>query len=67
MKKNLPLHFHISTLFLAVMIVVGAVIGLVAYNSINGILHKSAADKSQRISLQVDSNLHGLLAPSETR
>ena len=65
MKKRFSLHFHISTLFLFAMILVGGTIGLLAYNAINDILLKSASDKSERIALQVSSHLHGLLEPSQ--
>ena len=65
MKKRFSLNFHISTLFLFVMLLVGGTIGLLAYNAINNILLKSASDKSERIALQVSSNLHSLLEPSE--
>jgi adenylate cyclase len=64
MKKRFSLHFHISTLFLFVMILVGSTIGLLAYNAISNILLKSANDKSERIGFEVSSNLHGLLGPS---
>lgn len=65
MKKRFSLHLHISTLFLLVILLVGSAIGLLAYNAINNILLKSATDTSERIAVQVLSNLHGLLHPSE--
>lgn len=65
MKKRFSLHFHISTLFLLVMVLVGGAIGLLAYNTISKILLQSASDKSKAIVFQVSSNLYRLLEPPE--
>jgi adenylate cyclase len=65
MKKRFSLHFHISTLFLSIMVLMGGSIGLLAYSSINNILMKSASSKSEAVAFQVSSNFHGLLEPPE--
>ena len=65
MKKRFSLHFHISTLFLLVMVLVGSSIGLLAYNTISNILLKNASSQSEAIAFQVSSNLLALLEPPE--
>ena len=65
MRRRYPLHIHISTLFLALIILVGGLIGGLGYQQSREILQTSASDLTTRISRETANNLKSLLAPAE--
>ena len=48
MKRRFPLHVHISTLFLTLILIVGGVIGGLGYKISRDILETTASDLSAR-------------------
>ncbi|MDR1995791.1 HD domain-containing phosphohydrolase [Azonexus sp.] len=65
MLPRFPLHVHISTLFLLLLLVVGSLIGVLGYSTANDILKDTAGEMSNRIGREAESALVNLLAPAE--
>ena len=65
MKRIFPLHIHISTLFLLLIVLVGGLIGGVSFKFSRDMLTSTAADLTQRISYETLDNLRQLVAPAE--
>jgi hypothetical protein len=49
MKRRLPLHVHISTLFIVLILLVGGVIGGLGFKISRDILETSASELNTRI------------------
>ena len=62
MKRRFPLHVHISTLFLTLILIVGGVIGGLGYRISHNILETTASDLSTRISRETLSEKRRALA-----
>lgn len=65
MKYRLPLHVHISTLFLVLLLIVGGAIGGLGYTVSRGILKASANELSQRIGRETLREVRSLIGPAE--
>ena len=65
MKRNFPLHIHISTLFLLLIVLVGGLIGGFGYKVSRDMLESAATDLTQRISHETLRELQGVFAPAE--
>ena len=65
MKRRFPLHVHISTLFLTLILIVGGVIGGLGYKISRDILETTASDLSARISRETLSEFTNIIGPAE--
>jgi HD-GYP domain-containing protein (c-di-GMP phosphodiesterase class II)/HAMP domain-containing protein len=65
MKYRLPLHVHISTLFLVLVLIVGGAIGGLGYSVSRSILKSSADELSQRIGRETLREVRSLIGPAE--
>ena len=65
MKRRFPLHVHISTLFLTLILIVGGVIGGLGYKISHNILETTASDLSTRISRETLSEFTNIIGPAE--
>ena len=65
MKFRLPLHVHISTLFLVLVLIVGTAIGGLGYSVSRSILKSSADELSQRIGRETLREVRRLIGPAE--
>ena len=65
MKLRFPLHIHISTLFLVLILVVGGLVGTVGYRISQDILENSANELSTRIGRETVSDFTSIVAPAE--
>lgn len=65
MHRDLPLHLHISTLFFALIVLVGGLIGAAAYKLTYDALALTAETLTQRISRETTGELERLFAPAE--
>lgn len=65
MKRLFPLHIHISTVFLLLVLVVGGLIGGLGYKLSRNMLESSAADVTARINRETHSQLRHTVAPGE--
>lgn len=65
MTLRFPLHVHISTLFLLLLLVVGGLIGVLGYSTASVILKDTAGEMNSRIGREAESDLVNLLAPAE--
>ncbi|MFZ4536304.1 HD domain-containing phosphohydrolase [Propionivibrio sp.] len=65
MKRRFPLHIHISTLFLALLLIVGGVIGGLGYKISSGILKSTANELSERIGREALREFANIIAPAE--
>ena len=65
MKFRFPLHIHISTLFLILILLVGSVIGGLGYTISRDILQTSSNALSARISQQTLHEFSNIIAPAE--
>jgi HD-GYP domain-containing protein (c-di-GMP phosphodiesterase class II) len=65
MKRRFPLHVHISTLFLILIILVGGVIGGLGYRISHGILETTAGKLSDRIGRETTREFAGIVSPAE--
>ena len=66
MKHQFPLHIHISSLFLLLILVVGGLIGGVGYKLSTDMLEEATADQMKRISRETRSEFEKLIAPATT-
>ena len=65
MKYRLPLHVHISTLFLVLLLIVGGAMGSLGYSVSRSILKSSADELSQRIGRETLREVRSLIGPAE--
>jgi len=65
MKHRLPLHVHISTLFIVLILLVGGVIGGLGYYNSQKILQATAGELNTRISRETLSEFANLIGPAE--
>ncbi len=65
MTRRFPLHVHISTLFLALILLVGGVIGGLSFKTSRNLLENSASELSNRISEETLSEFSNLIGPAE--
>ncbi len=65
MTRNFPLHIHISTVFLLLILVVGGAIGMVGYRISQQMLEATADDLTLRIGQETANELAHLVAPAE--
>ncbi len=65
MTRRFPLHIHLSTLFLALTLLVGGVIGWLGYQVSREILDSTARDLEARIELDLQSDFLALIQPAE--
>ena len=66
MKFRLPLHIHLSTLFILMTIVVSGAIATIGYHMSRDMLSASAEDMTQRASREVVGELRSLIGPVNT-
>ncbi len=65
MTRRFPLHVHISTLFIVLILLVGGLIGGLGYRTSLQILESTADELSTRIGRETLSEFTGLIAPAE--
>ena len=65
MTRRFPLHVHISTLFIVLILLVGGVIGGLGYRSSQEILATTAADLNTRIGRETLGEFTNLIGPAE--
>ena len=65
MRRRYPLHLHISTLFLGLILVVCAVLGGIGYKLSRDLLEASASDLTTRIGRQALVEMQRLIEPAE--
>jgi HD-GYP domain-containing protein (c-di-GMP phosphodiesterase class II) len=65
MKRRFPLHIHISLLFIALILLVGGVIGVLGYKISRDILETSASELNSRIGRETESAFTQIVAPAE--
>ena len=65
MNRDYPLHIHISTLFLIVIVIIGGLIGGVGYKLSSDTLTSAADDLARRISHETGNDLVNLIKPAE--
>ena len=65
MKRRFPLHVHISTLFLVLLLIVGGVVGGLGYTVSRSILKSSADELSERIGRETLREVRSLIGPAE--
>ncbi len=65
MPRRFPLHTHISTLFLALLLIIGGVIGSLGYKISGDILSSTASELSLRIGRETQREFTSLFRPAE--
>ncbi len=65
MKRRFPLHVHISTLFVVLILLVGGIIGGLGYRSSHEILETTAGELNTRIGRETLSEFTNLIGPAE--
>ncbi|WP_153147435.1 HD domain-containing phosphohydrolase [Dechloromonas sp. H13] len=65
MKRRFPLHVHISTLFVALILLVGGIIGGLGYRNSQTILQATAGELNTRISRETLEEFTSLIGPAE--
>jgi HD-GYP domain-containing protein (c-di-GMP phosphodiesterase class II) len=65
MRRHYPLHVHISTLFLALILLVCGVLGGIGYKLSSDLLAASAADLTTRISREALLEMQHIIEPAE--
>ena len=65
MKYRLPLHVQISTIFLALILLIGGIIGGLGYKISRDILESTASELNTRISRETLGEFSSLIGPSE--
>ena len=65
MRRHYPLHVHISTLFLALILLVCGVLGGIGYQLSSDLLAASAADLTTRISREALLEMEHIIEPAE--
>ncbi|XZG71124.1 HD domain-containing phosphohydrolase [Chitinibacteraceae bacterium HSL-7] len=64
-NRRLPLHVHITTLFLALISVFGVLLGTVSYLSMERMLSESAREATSRIAGQIVGDVERIAAPAD--
>ena len=64
-KAKYPLHIHISTLFLALILLVGGTIAVVGFKLSSEMLQSTANDMVRRIGAETGREIEALVAPAE--
>lgn len=64
MTRHYPLHVHISTLFLLLLLIVGGSLAAVSYTMSRDVLETSAEDLTQRISRETLGDFQRLIEPA---
>lgn len=65
MKRRFPLHVHISTLFIVLILLVGGIIGWLGYRSSHAILETTAGELNTRIAREILGEFRNLVSPAE--
>lgn len=65
MTRNFPLHMHIATMFLLLILVVGGTIGVLGYRLAAQMLEATANDLTMRIGQETANELADLVRPAE--
>ena len=65
MQRRFPLHIHISTLFLVLILLVGALVGGLGYQLSRDLLNEQGEDLTRRVTGQTLGELGHLVAPAE--
>ncbi len=65
MTRRFPLHVHISTLFIALILLVGGVIGGLGYRISSGILETTASELNARIGRETVGDFTSIIGPAE--
>jgi len=65
MKRNFPLHVHLSTLFLIISLSTGGIIAAVGYKMSYDMLESSASELTLRVSREVLSKIEGIIKPAD--
>ena len=65
MTRRFPLHVHISTLFIALILLVGGVIGGLGYRISSEILETTASELNTRVGRETVGEFAGIIAPAE--
>jgi len=65
MKRRFPLHVHISTLFIVLILLVGGIIGGLGYRSSHEILETTVGELNTRIGRETLSEFTNLIGPAE--
>jgi len=66
MRANAPLHVHVSTLFVVLILTVGSLLGLVGYRMADHLITSVSQDLAQRISRETSAELRQLTEPAHT-
>lgn len=64
--KQYPLHIHISTLFLALILIVGGLLMSIGYAASRDLINSMADDLAERISRETTGELQKILRPVDT-
>ncbi len=65
MKRKFPLHIHISTLFLVLILLVGGIIAGIGYKLSREMLQATANDVIVRIGTETGNEIEALITPAE--
>jgi len=65
MNRRFPLHVHISTLFLTLILIVGGIIGGLGYTISRDILESTESELNSRITRETISEFSRLVSPAE--
>ena len=65
MQRRYPLHVHLSTLFLALVLVVGGTVGWLGYDVSREILEDTASDLEARIDDDLQGDFLAVIQPAE--
>ena len=65
MTRRFPLHVHISTLFIVLILLVGGVIGGLGYRISSEILETTASELNTRVGRETVGEFAGIIAPAE--
>src|SRR5574343_377865 len=66
MRANAPLHVHVSTLFMVLILLVGSLLGFVGYRMADRLIGSLAQDLAQRISRETSAELRQMTEPANT-
>ncbi len=64
MAHRYPLHLQISTLFVALILLISSIVGFLGYKSSRELLESSASELNARISKEIHSEFRNLVAPA---
>ena len=65
MRHRYPLHVHISTLFLALILLICGVLTAIGYKLSAELLEAAAADRTTRISREAQIEMQRIIEPAE--